>query len=111
VTVLLADKYCMSAKFCKVSFDIFCDWEGMAPNYRLYVNDELYTERTFAYEEAYLEEILQIYAEPGQYTLHLEPLQPNLAKFRIEDCRVVYGSARMLDRTRFEILADSSTTD
>jgi|688.fasta_scaffold485700_3 hypothetical protein len=99
----------MTARFCKVSFDVYCDWEGIAPAYRIYLNDELYTERTFAYEEAYLEEMLQVYAEPGTYTMVLEPLQPNLAKFRIEDCRVIYGPARMLDRTQFEILKEETT--
>ena len=34
--------------FCKVSFDLFCD-KGNEPRYRLYVNNELFTERTYVW--------------------------------------------------------------
>ena len=36
--------------FCKISFDLFCD-KGKQPRYRLYVNGELFTERTYIWTE------------------------------------------------------------
>ena len=52
----------MTKKFVRVVSDVYCTWEGLAPTYRVYVNDELFTERTWIWTQDYLEEMLQIQA-------------------------------------------------
>ena len=93
----------MRARFCKISLDLFCCWEGIPPDYRIYVNDELFSERSYVFTDAYLEEVLQVHAPPGIYRIRLEALRPNQAKFEIRDSRVSFGAAVMRDRLVFEI--------
>lgn len=81
----------MTRKFVRVLADVTCDWEGLDPNYRVYVNDELFTERTWIWEDEYLEEILQIEAEPGEYTVRWELVHPHLAQLRVNNLRVDFG--------------------
>ena len=71
--------------------NVYCDWEGLPPDYRVYVNDELFAERTYVWTGCYLEEMLQIEAPPGEYTIRHELVQPCLAQLRIENQRVDYG--------------------
>ena len=51
----------MTKQFVQVLADVNCEWEGLAPTYRLYVDDELFAERTWRWTDSYLEEIIQIY--------------------------------------------------
>lgn len=81
----------MTRHFVKVLFDVHCDWAGTAPDYRVFVNDELFTERTFNYTNAYLEEMLQIEAPAGYYTIRCELVPPAIASLRVENMRVGYG--------------------
>ena len=93
----------MDTVFVKAVFDLDCDWEGLPPVYRVYVNDELFTERTWRWTEHYLEEILQIQAPPGRYRVRVESVGPNLARFRSANHRVEYGSGCWLDSEILEI--------
>ena len=81
----------MTRHFIRLLFDVHCDWEGRAPDYRVYVNDELFTERTYAFTDAYLEEMLQIEAPPGEYTIRCELVPPAFARLRVENMRVDFG--------------------
>lgn len=59
--------------------------------YRLYVNDELFTERTWSWPNNYL--LLEtLWAANNQqtYTIHLEPVtvSPSQAKFRLENMKI-----------------------
>jgi hypothetical protein len=95
----------METKFVKILFDLHCDWEGIAPDYRVYVNDELFTERTYRWEDPeYLTEMLQVQAKPGKYRFRLEKIGPQICKFNILDTRVAYGDAKIIDKHTFEIL-------
>ena len=94
----------METRFVKAVFDINCEWEGLEPSYRIYVNDELFTERTWTWTDSYLEEILQIQAPPGQYRIRLEPVHPTLARFTISNHRVEYGTARWIDNEYLDII-------
>lgn len=78
----------MTKKFVRVLADLHCDWEGLAPTYRAYVNDELFTERTWIWTNSYLEEALQIQAEPGTYTIRFELVPPFLATLSVRNLRV-----------------------
>jgi hypothetical protein len=83
--------------FVRVLADVDCEWEGLNPAYRVYVNDELFVERTWVWTNEYLEEILQIEAVPGVYTLSWELVPPHLAKLTVKNIRVDYGPGLIED--------------
>lgn len=87
----------MTKQFVGVLADVDCEWEGLAPIYRLYVNDELFAERTWRWTNAYLEEFLQINSEPGEYQLRWELVPPHLANLTVKNVRVEYGAATIDD--------------
>jgi hypothetical protein len=89
----------MARHFVKVLFDVHCDWEGSAPDYRVYVNDELFTERTFNFTDAYLEEMLQIEAPHGNYKIQCELVPPAIASLRVENMRVEVGPGTIKGNT------------
>lgn len=81
----------MTRHFIRLLFDVHCDWEGRAPDYRVYVNDELFTERTYNFTDAYLEEMLQIEAPPGEYQIRCEIVPPAFALLNVRNVRVDFG--------------------
>ena len=85
----------MTKKFVRVLADVNCEWEGLNPVYRVYVNDEMFAERTWYWTNEYLEEMLQIEAFPGNYTIRFELVSPHLAKLAVKNIRVDYGPAVM----------------
>lgn len=93
----------METVFVKAVFDLECEWEGLPPSYRIYVNDEMFAERTWIWSDHYLQEILQIQAPKGTYSVRLEPLQPALARFVTSNHAVEYGPGSWLDQSRLEI--------
>ena len=78
--------------FVKLYVDLHCDWQGLPPDYRIYVDDEMFAERTFRWEEpVYLTEILQIESDVNEvHHVKLEPVGPQLATFRFKNPRVGY---------------------
>ena len=97
----------MEKKFVRVLADVNCDWEGLSPIYRVYVNDELFAERTWIWTDQYLEENLQIEAEPGNYDLRWELVPPCLAKLTVDNVRVEYGPASIKDNNLLRIYDES----
>lgn len=93
----------MEEEFVRAQFDIDCDWEGLPPVYRIYVENELFAERTWRWTQDFLRENLQIYAAPGRYRVRVESVGPNLADFRISNHRIAYGPAVWLDQEHIEI--------
>ena len=85
----------MNKKFVRVLADVNCTWEGLDPVYRVYVNDELFAERTWYWGNDYLEEMLQIEAEPGEYAIRFELVPPHLAQLTAGNLRVDYGPGVM----------------
>lgn len=83
----------MSKQFICVLYDIDCEWESFEPIYRTYVNNELFSERTWRWTEHYLEEMLQIEAEPGEYVIRHELVPPHLATLTVSNMRVKNGAA------------------
>jgi hypothetical protein len=97
----------MTKKFVRVLADVDCAWEGLDPVYRVYVNDELFAERTWRWTDCYLEEMLQIEAEPGKYTLRWELVPPHLAQLTVQNVRVDYGPGNIKNNTLLRILDES----
>lgn len=83
----------MALHFVKVLCDVYCDWQGPDPVYRVYVDNELFTERTFSWPDCFLEEMIQIEAEPGNYEIRYEVVSPGLVQLRTENLRVDIGPA------------------
>jgi len=83
----------MRTEFVLALTDVYCSWSGEPPRYRCYVNDELFTERTWIWTEHYLEEQLQILAKPGQYRIHYELVDTETAKMKINNYRIKHGPA------------------
>jgi len=83
----------MTKQFVRLLCDVDCEWEGLSPIYRAYINDELFAERTWIWTDCYLEELFQIEAEPGEYRIRYELVPPHLAQLNIKNMRVDYGSA------------------
>ena len=97
----------MTKKFVRVLADVHCSWEGLDPIYRVYVNDELFAERTWRWTDAYLEEMLQIEAEPGKYDLRWELVPPHLAQLTVQNVRVDFGPGNIKNNTLLRILDES----
>jgi hypothetical protein len=71
-----------------VRAEVDIHWKKQPPDYRIYVGNELFTERTWIWQEEYLEEILAINAEPGEYNLRWEIVPPFKGKITVTNPRV-----------------------
>ena len=78
----------MNRKSVVVRVDVDIYWKKQPPDYRIYVNDELFSERTWIWQEEYLEERLSINAEPGEYNLRWEIVPPFKGKITVTNPRV-----------------------
>lgn len=99
-------KYLMQTKSVQVHCDVYCKWDGNDTRYRLYVNDELFTERSWIWngKEYYLEEVIAIEAPPGRYEIKYELLEPTHSKLGIKNMRVTSGTATIhKNQTTLEI--------
>ena len=93
----------MSKTFVRILSRVDCKWEGLSPVYRLYLNDELFSERTWTWTDSYLEEALQVQAAPGTYTLRYELVAPHLATLEVGELTVDYGPAVKVNNVTFRI--------
>jgi len=93
----------MAKEFVKVLMDIHCDWHDQAPGYRVFVNEELFSERTYIWTDQYLTETLQIEAEPGLYHVRLEYLNAAQAVYSVQNRRTESGPGRWINDSTVEI--------
>jgi hypothetical protein len=86
----------MTKQFVRVLTDVYCNWKDENPIYRVYVNGELFGERKWRTpDDQYLEEMISIEAEPGDYVIRYELVTPKSASLKIENYRVVRGPGRI----------------
>jgi hypothetical protein len=52
----------------------------------------MFTERTWIWQEQYLEEMLVVNAPPGKYNLRWELVTPAQGKIEIKNVRIAHGS-------------------
>ena len=84
----------MDTHFVFATFNLTCTWQGEPPVYRVYLNNELFTERKWLWaQENIIEQILQIQAPAGEYMLKIEPAYPSHANFSIRNNHVMHGPA------------------
>ena len=62
----------MPVKDVQIEYDVSCEWHNFPPSYRLYVNNELFTERTYIWQDQNLEEVIPISAPPGDYAIEYQ---------------------------------------
>lgn len=92
----------MQTKFVQVLCDIDCKWKSVFPKYRIFVNDEMFTERTWIWRDTYIEELIQLQAPAGQYQLRFELVEPK-GKLLVSNIRIKSGDAKILDKNVLEI--------
>jgi hypothetical protein len=85
----------MSAEFVIAVCDVRCsvNEHDDPPKYRCYVNDELFTERTWIWSGFYLEESLQIFAAPGKYRVRYELVGDTDAAINYTNLQIQQGPA------------------
>ena len=81
----------MQTEFVIAKCDVYCEWTDPPPRYRWYINDELFSERTWIWRGSYLEESFQIQALPGKYSVKFEMLDPERAMLKVRNLRVEHG--------------------
>ena len=95
----------MGLQSVQFEYEVHCDWTGTPPVYRLYVNDELFTERTYIWHNKYLEESVSIEALPGDYVVRYE-LQGS-GTLTAKNPRVTIGTAEFVDNNTLRISHES----
>ena len=95
----------MGQEFVIAVCDVRCRWGEPTPppRYRCYVNDELFTERTWIWTNEYLEESLQILAPPGKYRVRYELVDSEGAEIFISNLRIEHGPAVISPRGEVHI--------
>jgi hypothetical protein len=74
-------------KEIEITIDVFCHWLVTKHDYRIYVDDDLLTERTYLWTNPneFVREHIVVYLEPGEHTIRLEPVNPLFKGFRYEN--------------------------
>jgi hypothetical protein len=97
----------VNKKFIKITFDLHCEWNKKPPSYRVFFNGELFAERTYIWKDHYLQELLQVNAEPGHYLVDIENLNPELGSFTVTNQRIEFGPAEWVNKKYVEIKHES----
>jgi hypothetical protein len=87
-----------------------CDVRGTdASRYRVWVEDELFQERTWRWgDDYYLQEVIAIRAQPGRYQVRIESVPGDSGTVRVENFCVTEGPARVDEQGLVEILSASN---
>lgn len=101
-------KYNMVTNTVIVTCDVHMEYTGEHPVYRLYVGDELFTERTWIWTNDYLNECITLEAPYGLYPITYELLPHPNAQLTVKNQKIVSGPARWRKNMRLEIHDESS---
>ena len=82
----------MNRQSVVIKADVSMDWQGDPPNYRIYVGNELFNERTWIWQDEYLEEMLVVNAPLGKYNLRWELVPPAQGTIEVKNIRIEHGS-------------------
>lgn len=92
----------------RVLVDVNCEWSETPPRYRIFVDQELFTERTWIWNNCYLEEALTVVAAPGKYMIRGELVEPSDAALTLTNWRVDHGPGSITSAGELEIF-DANT--
>jgi hypothetical protein len=87
----------MQTYFVRVECDVTAKVHVQPLRYRAYVNNELFTERTWIWTGSYLEENFQIQAAPGIYPIRFETVDADHGRIKVRNHRVITGPGRIVD--------------
>ena len=76
-----------------IEVDVLCDWQSEPPSYRLYIDNELFTERDY------------IWRNPNQWVREILVAELAPGKHRIDVVPVIKQIPQFVDRFRLENLA------
>lgn len=67
----------------RITVEVYCNWTAEPKAYRVYFDDDLLTERTYAWRNSdqYIQENIIVLAEPGAHTLRIVPVDPSFMGF------------------------------
>jgi hypothetical protein len=73
-----------------ITIDVYCNWVVTKYAYRVYVDDDLLTERTYAWNNPtqFIRERILVNLEPGEHTIRVEPVNPLFKWFRYENVHI-----------------------
>ncbi len=97
----------MQTHYVLVLCEVHCKWDLLPPRYRLYIDEELFAERTWIWHGKYLEEAIQIQAPAGKYLIRFELLDTTTAQLKIKNIRVDHGNAVVHKGGMVEIFNES----
>ncbi len=77
-------------KETEISLDVYCRWIVTTYAYRIYVDDDLLTERTYVWNNnsQFVRENIVVYLDPGEHTIRIEPVNPLFKGFRYENVHI-----------------------
>jgi len=87
----------MQTYFVRVECDVTAKVHAQPFRYRAYVNNELFAERTWIWENCYLEESFQIQARPGIYPIVFETVDDVNGRIKVRNHRVVVGPGQIIN--------------
>lgn len=77
-------------KEVEITCDVYCRWTASPPAYRVYVDNDLLTERTYVWDisEQFVRENIIVNIEPGAHSLRIEPVNPEVTSFSIRNITI-----------------------
>ena len=87
----------MQTYFVQVECDVTAKVHDRPLRYRAYVNNELFTERTWIWDNCYLEESFQIQAGPGVYPIRFETVDELNGRIKVRNFRIITGPGRIIE--------------
>jgi hypothetical protein len=91
-------------KVVVVQCELRCEWHDVSPRYRAFVDGELFTERTWIWDDVLLREDFQIRAVPGKYQIRYQLLDPAYGQLWVRDWQIVSGAAQIDQQGNLEIM-------
>jgi hypothetical protein len=86
----------MRTTLVNVTCDVTAKVFAQPFRYRVYVSNELFAERTWIWQGAYLEEMLPISAPAGIYPIRFETVDPDNGKIKVRNHQIDQGRARIV---------------
>lgn len=96
----------MPAKDVQIEYTVDCEWNETPPVYRLYVNNELFTERTYIWPDRSLEEVIPLTAPPGDYLIEYQLI--GNGTLTVSNPRVNHGPAEFVSHNTLRIRNEST---
>lgn len=88
----------------RIEVDVYCDWQSDPQAYRLWLDGELFTERTYIWDNprSWVREILVAELDFGEHEIVIEPVDPNFKGFSLRNFAIDNVFQR-LNGTKFTV--------